>query len=173
MIRQIALLRGINVGGKNAVPMVLLRELFESLGHIEVVAVLQSGNIVFTSTELALPDGIEAAVFERFGVATRVVVVDKFELAQVIADNPFAGLEPTTVHVGFAVELPTPSAIALLDIADFAPEELVIGGRHFYLHLPGGMGRAKLPPSLERRLQVPITFRNWNSVTRLAGLARG
>ncbi|MHB1712921.1 MAG: DUF1697 domain-containing protein [Acidimicrobiales bacterium] len=172
MSRQAALLRGVNVGGRNAVPMVALRELFVSLGHFDVATLGNSGNVVFTSTELAVSTHLEAAVFERFDVACTVVVVERSSLDLVVAENPFTGLPPATVHAGFLAARPEAGAMDAFDAVAFAPEELVVRDRVCYLHLPGGMGRAKMPPSLERRLRVPITYRNWATVTTLAEIAR-
>jgi uncharacterized protein (DUF1697 family) len=173
MIRQVALLRGINVGGKNIVPMAALREVFTSLGHREVTTVLQSGNVVFSASEPAVPGDLEAAISERLAVTCRVVVVTGDELGAVVAHNPFAGQAATTVHVGFVGAPLDPRPLGATDVASFAPEELVPGDRHVYLYLPDGMGRARMPSHLERRLGVPITYRNWATVTRLAGQACG
>lgn len=172
MTRHVALLRGINVGGRGIVSMAALRELFESLGHVEVTTLIQSGNVVFTSPEPVEPGSLDAAIRERFAVNCTVVVVDQDELDRVVSDNPFTGHEPTTVHVGFMAEPPSRSAVAALHTADLAPEQHVAHGRQIYLHLPNGMGRARSPSYLERRLRMPITFRNWSTVTKLAGLAR-
>ncbi len=173
MIRQVALLRGINVGGKNTVPMAALRDLFVSLGHDDVATLLQSGNVVFTGSGHAVPGDLEAAISEQFAITCRVIVVSRDELEQVVADNPFAEYQPTTVHVGFVGAPPDQQSVTTIDAGSFAPEELVPGDRHLYLHLPGGMGRARMPSQLERRLGVPITFRNWTTVTRLADRACG
>ncbi|MHB1518094.1 MAG: DUF1697 domain-containing protein [Acidimicrobiales bacterium] len=172
MIRQVALLRGINVGGRNTVPMAALRDLFVSLGHDDVTTLLQSGNVVFTGSGRAVPGDLEAAISEQFAVTCRVIVVSRGELEQVVADNPFVDYQPTTVHVGFVEVLPDQQSVTI-DAGSFAPEELVPGDRHLYLHLPDGMGRAKMPSHLERRLGVPISFRNWATVTKLADRACG
>ena len=87
MATHVALLRGINVGGKNKVPMAELREVVTSLGHTEVTTYIQSGNVLFTSSEddpAKLAAGLEAAITQAFGVQSPVVVLSRDELAQVL-----------------------------------------------------------------------------------------
>jgi uncharacterized protein (DUF1697 family) len=91
MPTHVALLRGINVGGRNKVAMAALREVVQGLGHTEVATYIQSGNVVFTSEQgdtARLADALEAAIGERLGVRPKVVVLTRGELAQVVADNP-------------------------------------------------------------------------------------
>ena len=92
MRTHVALLRGINVGGNNKVPMADLRELMTSLGYTDVATYIQSGNVVFTSQDTdsgKLADVLDEKIAERFGVPGHVVVVSRDELARVIADNPY------------------------------------------------------------------------------------
>lgn len=171
MARYVALLRSINVGGRNKVPMGELRSLFESLGHTEVATYIQSGNVVFTSSAPVSAVDLGAEVAERFAVATTVVLRDGSQLDRVVRANPFAGIDLTKLHVGFMAGEPAGDAVLGLDAAPFAPEELAIRGREVYLHLPDGMARTRLPAYLDRRLRVPTTIRNWNTVTKLLELA--
>jgi uncharacterized protein (DUF1697 family) len=66
---------------------------------------------------------------------------------------------------------PSAAVLAKLDAERFLPDEFVVRGREFYLHLPNGLGRSKLPPYLDRQLKVPATVRNWNTVNKLLELA--
>ena len=160
------------MGGKNIVPMSELRKLFESLGHAEVMTVIQSGNIIFTTRRPVTPKSLEAAIGNQFGHDIRIVLRTADELESAVKANPFSR-DPSKVHVGFMADKPAAAAVASLDTEQFRPDEFALRGRDLYLHLPNGMGRAKLPAYLDRRLKVPTTVRNWNTVTKLLGLARG
>ena len=168
-----ALLRGINVGGHNKVPMGDLRALVESLGHTDVTTYIQSGNVVFTSKKNVTPAALERVIKNEFGFDITVVLRTRAELQRVVKDNPFARADLKTVHVGFMASKPSPAAVRDLDTDQFAPDEFAIKGTNLYLHLPNGMGRTKLPPYLDRKLKVPTTVRNWNTVLKLLELTAG
>ena len=170
-LSYVALLRGINVGGKNVVPMAELRELFASLGHSSVSTFIQSGNVLFSSNAPVSPETLQAAVTKRFKLDITVVLREPAELRHVVASNPFAAGDPTKVHVGFMTSNPSTNSLHLLEKAAFEPEEFTILGKEVYLYLPAGMARTKLPSYLYRHLQLPITFRNWRTVTKLMELA--
>ena len=152
-------------------PMADLRALFESLGHTEVTTFIQSGNVVFTSRRAVTPATLENAIGSRFGIGTAVVLRTPGELKSALRVNPFARRDPSRVHVGFMTQKPSATAVASLDAERFLPEEFVISGRELYLHLPNGMGRAKLPAHLDRQLKVPTTIRTLSTVTKLLALA--
>ncbi len=69
--------------------------------------------------------------------------------------------------MAFLYDKPPAGALAALDLAPFAPDEVVLHGRELYYHLPNGMGRTKLPPFVDRRLKVPATARSWSTLTKL------
>lgn len=171
MPRYVALLRGVNVGGKNKVPMADLRTLVESLGHTDVSTFIQSGNVIFTSSKVVTPKSLEAAIAKQFGIQSRVVLRTKAELGKILKANPFTRADTSKLHVGFMVEKPPASVVKALDVDEFLPDEFAVHATELYLHLPNGMGRAKLPPYLDRRLKVVTTVRNWNTVTKLLELA--
>jgi len=161
------------VGGKNLVPMAELRTLFESLDCTSVATYVQSGNVVFSHQKPPTASLLSDAIHERFGIRTSVVLRDRHSLESVVELNPFSGADPVTVHVGFMEHDPGPHAVSDLDPSVYAPDRFVLLGREVYLHLPRGMARAKLPSHLDRRLPGPVTFRNWNTVSRLVELAGG
>ena len=173
MSRHVALLRAVNVGGKNKVPMAELRDLFESLGHADVSTFIQSGNVIFSATKSVTPKSLETAISKRFHVDTTVVLRTASELEKVLKANPFARVDTSKLHVGFMTRKPSAEVLAKLDTERFRPEDVAIHGRELYLHLPNGMGRSKLPGYLDRQLKIPSTVRNWNTVTKLIELARG
>lgn len=174
-----ALLRGINLGGHHKVPMAELRRLLEESGLSDVSTYLQSGNAAFDSAEE--PDvvrrRIEAEVAERFGFEVAVVIRSRTQLDQVVADNPFpeaAADDPKKVHAFFLVDEPDADTWERFDANAFAPEELGVGDDVVYVHTPGGLGRAKLPDQVVRRLHpVEVTARNWRTVLKLVEMAEG
>lgn len=177
--RKIALLRGVNVGGNNKVPMARLRELMHELGYEDVRTHLQSGNAVFTAT--ATPperaaEEIEAQLTRHLGLTVRVLVRTAHELARAIAANPLpeAVSEPSRLLVIFLSAAPDPELLRQLDPADFEPELFGAGEREIYVWCSEGLRTIKLSHSFwEKRLGVTATGRNWNTVTRLLTLAQG
>ena len=177
MPRQVALLRGINVGGHNRVGMGPLRELLTGLGHEDVRTLLQSGNVVLTSDEtgerLARP--LEQAIACELGVEPRVVVRTVDELAAVVEHDPFGELvdQPKLYQVSFLSDGLAPEAAKALEAADVAPERVAVHGREIYAWHPGGVQRSPLVKLLsDKKLGVAATARNWNTVTKLLELAR-
>jgi uncharacterized protein (DUF1697 family) len=170
MTTYVALLRGINVGGSHPVPMAELRAHFESLGFTAVETFIQSGNVCFSSRTTPSADAIAASLTAAYGFALPVVVRTAAQMERVVADLPFPSESASKVHVGFMAEQPPDGAVDELDGAPFEPDEFAIVGDHLYLLLPNGMGRTKLPGFLERRLKIPTTIRNWNTVNALVEL---
>ena len=172
----VALLRGINLAGRNRVPMPGLRSSLESLGLEDVVTYIQSGNVVFRSRggrarELAA--GIEGRIAEAFGVEAVVLLRTPAELARIAGGNPFlrGGADPSKLHAVFLSGKPTKKAAAQLDPQRSPPDEFRLVGREIYLHLPNGFGRSKLTVDyFERRLGVVATARNWKTLTKLVEL---
>jgi uncharacterized protein (DUF1697 family) len=162
------LLRGINVGGNNRVPMAELRACLEGLGGTGVATYLQSGNAVVT-TDLD-GDALCRGVADRFGVP--VMARTHAELAAVVDANPFpaAAAKPTTLHVAFLSGQPEPERFAALDSERFLPDEVRLGHQALYLHFPNGAGRSKMTPAALARLGVDATARNWNTVLALLRL---
>jgi len=178
MPTYLALLRGINLGGKNKVPMAGLRELAESLGHSDVATYIQSGNLIFSSPETdvaALTDALEQGIADQLGVKSAVVLVSRDELARAIADNPFPGEpDPRKVHAVFSRDDRGPEALAAIDALQQksrdagSADEVVIIGRTLFLHTPDGFGRSDLAVRLSSSRTRPAgTARNWATVTKL------
>ncbi|MET8183534.1 DUF1697 domain-containing protein [Streptomyces sp. NPDC005336] len=178
MASQIALLRGINVGGNKRFPMARQRELMADLGFTDVTVHLQSGNIVFADPGTP-PEETARTLEERFaadlGFSVPVLVRTRDELAATIEANPYpeATAEPKTLHVVFLSDAPADTApLDALDLASYAPDEFRLIGGALYLHCPDGIGRSKLAAKVTGlRLGVLATARNWNTVTKLLALA--
>lgn len=176
MARYAALLRGVNVGGSSRIAMTDLRALLAGLGYTGVATLLQSGNAVFTASEgsaEAVAAGIRARLASELGLSAAVMVRPGEDLRRVVESIPFAVRDPAKCAVAFLDGEVDRERLAGLDPAAFAPEELASGERELYLYLPDGLGRARLPPALARRLGAPFTVRNWNTTTRLLALAEG
>jgi uncharacterized protein (DUF1697 family) len=167
----VAVLRGVNVGGRT-LPMAELRELMESLGFEDVRTYIQSGNALFSAPRKPKADVLEAAIERRFGLQVDVMLRSAMELERTIERDPFPDADRSKLYVGFMAAKPPAAAVGALDAEAFLPEQFAIVGTELYLHLPGGMGRTKLPDYVLRRIKVPTTIRNWRTVTKLAELAR-
>jgi uncharacterized protein (DUF1697 family) len=167
-----ALLRGINVGGKNKVPMPQLKALFEDLGHSDVVTYIQSGNVVFRARQ-ADARAIEQRITDVFGLDVAVVLRTGSELAAAAVGNPFLvqGADTKPLYVVFLGREPAADAVEQLDPDRSPGDRFSVHGREVYLDLPNGGGRTKLNLDyLERRLGVKGTARNWNTVLKLVEL---
>ena len=167
--RYVALLRGINLGGRNRVPMAQLREACEAAGDTNVRTYIASGNVVLDSTlsAPALRQRLEADIKAVFGISIVVVVLTATELAEVIAQNPYKNPEPNALHVAFAPGDFAEADVDRLRALDLPPpEELVLIGRQIYYHLPNGYGNAQLPREIDRA-KLKVTARNWRTVLAL------
>lgn len=174
-VRQVALLKGVNVGGNNKVPMAYLRELMHGLGYEGVRTHLQSGNAVFTAsgTPPELAAEIEGQLVRHLGLNIRVLVRTGAELARIVDANPLpeATSEPARLLVNFLSAAPDPDLLRGLDPADFEPDVFGVGEREIYVWCPEGVRATKLSYAFwEKRLGVVATARNWNTVTRLREL---
>jgi uncharacterized protein (DUF1697 family) len=172
----VALLRGINVGGRNTVPMAELRELLSSLGYDDVVTYIQSGNVVFRAGGSADHVGaeVERAIAGAFDTTPSVLIRTPKELQQIVAQNPYLarGADMSKLHVVFLDHAPVKSATATLDPDRSPPDELTVKGREIFLHVPNGAGRTKLTLDyLERVLGVRGTQRNWKTLLKLIELS--
>jgi uncharacterized protein (DUF1697 family) len=175
----VALLRGINVGGRNLLPMVELTSLFAAAGCGDVAAYIQSGNVVFRARRALadrIPTLIAEAVLGRFGFRAPVVIRSAAELRRVADGNPYlAGdAEDRTLHVAFLADLPGAARVAALDANRSPPDEFAVRGREIYLRLPNGAGRTRLTNQyFDSALSTTSTLRNWRTVLKLAELAGG
>ncbi len=177
MTAYVAFLRAVNVGGKNTLPMVALRDALTGAGLDEVATVLQSGNVVFRSRTSAGAAAkiVAGTIEEAFGLQIGVVIRSAAELEAVAATNPFldpeADRDPKALHVAFLARRPTAAAVAKLDPDRSPPDAFAVLGREVYLSYPDGSGRSRLTLEyLEGALGVTGTARNWRTVQRLANL---
>jgi uncharacterized protein (DUF1697 family) len=189
MPSHLALLRGINVGGRNKVPMAELRELVTSLGYTGVSTYIQTGNVLFGSTETdtaKLAAELTAAIEDRFGIWASVVVLTRDELAGVLAANPYPDEpNPKLVHVVFMNTEPPNELVARIAKAESAAsakgsqDTAQAIGHALFLHTPDGYGNSDLAQSVFKIIATPsmnsghglaATARNWATATKLLAL---
>ena len=176
---HVALLRGINVGGKNKLPMRELVTIFEAAKCTDVRTYIQSGNVVFRApATLAkrLPVQLADAIDKRFRFRVPVVLRTARELRAVADHNPFlrGGSEPSALHVAFLADRPPAAAVRRLDPERSPPDRFAVRGREIYLCCPNGMARTKLTNQyLDATLATTSTVRNWRTVLELVAMAAG
>ena len=180
MTSYIALLRGVNVGGKQKVPMADLRTTFVELGFTEVRTLLNSGNVVFRTdretTPAALEASLEAELARRLGLRTDLHVHTAAEWRALIAANSLpelAATRPGHLIVSCLKAAPGAEAVAALRAAHPGPEGVHVDGRQLYIDYSAhGIGESKLTSALlDAKLGTRGTGRNWNTVLKLAALA--
>jgi uncharacterized protein (DUF1697 family) len=156
-----------------------LKSLHEVLGFRDVIAYIQSGNVVFTGDETdpaQLSKLIEESFAQKFGFHSQVMTRTSAELEEIIANNPFQNQpekEPGRVLVLFLATRPESTALEDLKKTYNGPEEIYLVGQELYVYYPDGVGRSKLTLSLiEKKLKTVGTGRNWNTVLRLQQMMR-
>jgi uncharacterized protein (DUF1697 family) len=174
----VAMLRGVNVGGHNRVPMEELKKLCASLKLRGAQTYVQTGNVIFKTDEgdlVKLAKRIEDAIEKKFRFRSDVVLRSAAELREVVARNPFAkrrGIEPGKLLVTFLGADPGGEARVKVRAIKCTPDELFIDGREAYIYFPNGMGRPTLSwATIPKTLRVSGTGRNWNSVTKMLEMA--
>lgn len=176
MTVMVALLRGINVGGRASLAMADLRAVATELGYGDVATYIQSGNLVLSTSDPAdrVAVDLAAAIAAATSVAPALMVRTRSQLAKVVRGNPFLtgshGADEAHQHVVFT-DGPAKVALTGVDLAAFAPEEAVARGTELYLHLPGGVGRSKLAVAVGKQKGSVGTMRNWRTVTTLLAMA--
>lgn len=173
----IALFRGINVGGKNRLPMQELVAFLDALGARKIKTYIQSGNAVFQSAERdtsKLSDKISLEIKKHRGFEPYVLVLGLDDIEKAIAENPFpeAKADPSTLHLGFLAFAPENPDLKKCERLKKESERFHLGASVFYLHAPEGVGRSKLAASVEKLLGVPMTYRNWRTVCIISEMAK-
>jgi uncharacterized protein (DUF1697 family) len=180
MTTYIALLRGINVGGKNIIAMAALKQMFEALEFANVRTLLQSGNILFDAPARKTNDLeslLEAETKKRLKAEPHYFVRTAKEWSEILAHNPFpreAKTDPGRLHVLALKSSPSAAQAKALREAIRGRETFEMGTRHAYVYFPDGAGNSKLTPRLlETKLGTRATARNWNTAQKLLALAEG
>lgn len=179
MTVHIALLRAINLGGRNRVAMADLRDFLSQLGFNEPRSLLQSGNLVFrsdTRSPAAVERRLEAEAARRLGFETDFFVRSAAEWGTIVAGNPFpeeARRDPQRLLVMCLKDAPAAGDVRALREAILGRETVRTDGRTAYIVYPDGVGQSRLTTALlEKKLRTRGTGRNWNTVLKLAAAAQ-
>lgn len=170
MNSYIILLRGINVGGKNSLPMKNLRELLSNNGFSDVKTYIQSGNI-FARASSATSKEVSALIQVEFGFTPDTMILNTKEFLNSAKHNPFASRDGKLVHLYFCAETPCLNKEKLKSLKHDT-EEYSIRDKVFYLYAPDGIGRSKLVSNIESCLNTRATGRNLNTIRKLQELAQ-
>lgn len=180
MKTYIALLRGVNVSGKNLIKMIELKQLFLNEGFKNVTTYIQSGNVIFNSTEnskIKLEQSITHAIKNQFSYTINLLVLTKKELETVFNNNPFiiknAEIDIAKLCVSLLHTEPDldniPKIEALISDSD---DKFILVEKRVYLYLPTGSAKTKLTNNLfEEKLKTVATTRNWKTITKLVELS--
>jgi uncharacterized protein (DUF1697 family) len=176
---HVALLRGINVGGKNRLPMRDLVAMFRAVGCSEVQSYIQSGNIIFRASQPVIrrvPALITQAISDRFDLRVPVVTRTAEELREIVDGNPFLreGADQKALCVAFLAHIPEAARVASLDPSRSPPDAFSVHGREVYLHCPNGFARTRLTTDyFDTKLATTSTMRNWRTVLEILELTGG
>ena len=172
------MLRGINVSGQKKIRMVDLKDLYESLKLTNVRTYVQSGNVVFDSSERdvsKLTKLIESKIEKTFGYPVTVFIRDTKNLKRIINSNPFIikrNEDTSSLYVTFLYNHSSQSSLSNLDITNNDGDEFHFGEEEIFIFCPSGYGRTKLNNNFfEKKLKIPATTRNWNTVNALYEMA--
>jgi len=174
----IGLLRGINVGGHNKIPMSDLRTLCAEIGWSGVQTYIQSGNLVFSASgkPAALEAELQRAIEQRFGLSICTLVRSATAWPAYIKSNPFLDTcktKPHHVMLCLSRLAPKPDAIKNLEGRASDGERIAQGGDALWIHFAGGVAGSKLSPAvLDRFVGSPVTARNWLTVLKLGEMAK-
>jgi uncharacterized protein (DUF1697 family) len=174
MARHIALLRGINLGSRNRVPMPELRELLAAYGYEDPRTLVQSGNVVLSSRKppATVQRDVERAIADALGFDVDVVVRTAGQLAETVAADPFADVRDDYKRhqVVFLGGSPDAAAIERLEATDFSPERLAVRAGELHAWCPAGVNDSPLLKALTK-VRTTATARNWRTVEALVDLS--
>lgn len=174
MTIYISLLRGVNVGGRKII-MNKLKKLYESLKFSDVKTYIQSGNVIFKSSNNSskeLEEMIENRIREVFDFHIPIFIRTTPEFESIINNNPFPREDPKKIYVTFLRDTPVSTDLKEINTIKDESEKCLLNDKELYLLLPHGYGRTRLSNNLvEKKLQVLTTTRNWRTVNKLYELA--
>lgn len=182
MITYIALLRGINVGGKNMIKMAELKNAFESIGFSNVKTYIQSGNVLFKSeeSEEILTKKIEDLIEKNFGFSVSVILRTAAEIENIIINCPFSEEQIVaaeeiskveSLYVAMLSYAPYQENVELLKKYKSENDEYMVKERDVYLLFKNSIRNSKLASNL-KKLDVPTTVRNWKTISKLYELTK-
>jgi uncharacterized protein (DUF1697 family) len=175
MNTYVALLRGINVGGKNVIPMADLKAIFGQAGATDVQTYIQSGNVVFCASDSKpgeLAGRVSSYIERERGFAPAILAMSAKAFSDTVERCPFSSPNGKAIHIFFLAETPANPDLNRLEELRSETEEFLFDETVFFLHAPDGVGRSKLAARVENCLGVAVTARNLNTVQKLMGLLR-
>ena len=177
MRNKVAILRGINVGGKRKILMADLKSLCEKLGWKEVSTYIQSGNIIFKSEKenRELEDELAKGISEHFGFDVPVLVRSSEELQNSVEQNPFYNSEAdiSKLHFTFLKDKPEAEELQVIKSHSFEPDQFAIDNQGIFIYCEGKYHESKLTNNFfERQLKIGATTRNWKTVMKLSELSK-
>lgn len=177
MSKKIAILRGINVGGKRKILMNDLKLMLNEIGLTDIATYIQSGNVIFQSNlkNNELADLIASTIEEKYGFDVPVVIRSADELEKSIIINPFYSEEAdiNKLHLTFLKEAPDEKNLTLIETLNFTPDKFEIINKDVFIHCEGKYHQSKLTNNFfEKKLKVGATTRNWKTVLKLLELSK-
>jgi uncharacterized protein (DUF1697 family) len=175
MQTYIALLRGINVGGHKKVPLVQLRELLSNSGLLNVKTYIQSGNVIFQSTNedsKELEKTIQSSILDHFGFKVPVLVRTRTELLTIFNNCPFSDEKKSESYFVMLSDVPDEMLVNEASQKTYPDDDYVILNDCIYLFCAKGYGRAKFNLSyFEKKLNIHATARNYKTMVKLLALS--
>lgn len=178
-MKYIAILRGINVGGKRKILMGNLKELYERAGFRNVITYIQSGNVIFdddsNKSELELAEETEQMILEQYGFEVPVIVRSAGDIEKAVNGNPFfkPDIAIERLHLTFLKTLPGSELVSAIQKTDYHPDLFEITGKEVFICCSGRYSDTKLSNTFfEKKLNVTATTRNWKTVVKLVELAK-
>lgn len=173
MNTYIVFFRGINVGGKNILPMKDLKSTLEEIGFEGIKTYIQSGNVVLQTDEedtKNISHKISLAVQKNYAFLPNVLVLKVKDLEESVKNNPFNTEQGKALHFYFLESTPKQPKMEVLNGIKTDTEEFVLKNEVFYLFAPDGIGRSKLAAKIEQYIGVTATARNWNTVNKILSM---
>ncbi len=174
MKKYVAILRGINVSGKNKIKMDDLVQLFEQMGHSNVETYIQSGNVLFSSKVvdiLYLQSVIEEEILKRFGFEIPVIVLSKLRLERTCKYNPYLeypNVDIKSLHATFLRTEVNHKLVADFQAYTHPTDENTVTNDLVYVYCPNGYGKTKFNNGfIEKKLNAQATTRNWTTIMTL------
>lgn len=173
----ISILRGINLGSHNKIPMPELKALYEKAGFKNVTTYIQSGNVMFSADKEkieTLPDKIQEFIFKKYKFQVPVIVRTLDEMQALVKANPMVkDKDIEKLHVTFLSDIPQKEHLEKIKTYKYPPDEYTIIGKEIYVFCPNGYGNTKLSNNFfESKLKVTATTRNWRTVNELLRMGK-
>ena len=176
MIRYVALLRGINVGGANLIPMAALRVSFESCALADVSTYIQSGNVIFSAkgTERQIATRIGKALATAFDYTGLVMLRTQAQMRAVVSKAPSRfGKSPDKYRydvVFLDASLEASTALETIRTREGVDEASAGPGVIYFSRLISRASQSYLPKLVSMPIYKQMTVRNWNTTTKLLEL---